>query len=133
MFKKNNLDAITLENIKEKMFLIGFCQNFIDEIIRVLEIRIKRDGISEFQKWFKHLHYRLPEEFKDDLLIKRLYENYSNWIELEVEKLEKETKLSWEKQTEDLRDVNKKVRKTQLVIRHRLSDIALDLITNVVC
>jgi hypothetical protein len=45
-----------------------------------------------------------------------------------VKELEKETGLSWEIQTEDLRDVNEKARKVQLVIRDRLSNIALDLL-----
>ncbi|MDQ0253102.1 putative metal-dependent hydrolase [Evansella vedderi] len=107
---------------------MGFNKNLMVEIITVLEKRMKRDGINLFQNWFKDLHYTLPDEFKDESVTEKIYENYSHWIEGEVKKLEKETGLTWKVQTEDLNGVNERTRKVQLVIRHRLSDIALDLL-----
>ena len=126
---KNNKanDHITLDNIQNKMSEMDFTNEFIAEIVTILEEEINTNGIKEFQKWFNELNYKLPNEFKDEALVINIYEIHPLLIEKEIKKLEKETKLSWEKQTEDLIELNDKARKAQLVIRHRLSDIALEL------
>lgn len=118
---------ITLENIHKKLTEMGFPKELITEIVAILEDRINKNGIKEFQKWFRNLNYRLPEDFQDETLAQQIYENYSQSIETEVAKLEMETKLSWEEQTEDLKELDAQPRKVQLVLRHRLSDLALDL------
>ncbi|MCT8137689.1 hypothetical protein H1D32_07920 [Anaerobacillus sp. CMMVII] len=125
---KNLLDSITLENIQNKLCEMGFNQKFVEEIMNTLEER-SNIGNKKFQEWFYKLNYRLPEEFKDEVFAIKLYDNHRLLIEGEVKKLEKEMNLSWEKQAEDLIDSHEKARKVQLVIRHRLSDIALDLLS----
>ena len=123
-----SLVNITLENIQNKMYEMGFNKGFVEEIMIILEKRFNKYGEKEFQEWFNGLHYRIPEELKDELLAIKIYEKHGLLIEEQVEKLEKETKLSWELQTEELKNINEKARKVQLVIRDRLSGIALDLL-----
>ena len=123
-----SLVNITLENIQNKMYEMGFNKGFVEEIMIILEKRFNKYGKKEFQEWFNGLHYRIPEELKDELLAIKIYEKHGLLIEEQVEKLEKETKLSWELQTEELKNINEKARKVQLVIRDRLSGIALDLL-----
>ena len=123
-----SLVNITLENIRNKMYEMGFNKGFVEEIMIILEKRFNKYGEKEFQEWFNGLHYRIPEELKDELLAIKIYEKHGLLIEEQVEKLEKETKLSWELQTEELKNINEKARKVQLVIRDRLSGIALDLL-----
>ncbi|WP_047983355.1 hypothetical protein [Ornithinibacillus californiensis] len=125
---KNSLAPITLDNIQRAMYEIGFDKAFVGEIIKPLAIRVNNNSERKFQEWFYELHYRLPDEFKDDEFAIKLYENHASFIEKEVIKLEKETELPWEKQAEDLGHLDEKASKVQLVIRHRLSDIALDLL-----
>ncbi|MCD8509371.1 MAG: hypothetical protein LRY73_05465 [Bacillus sp. (in: Bacteria)] len=120
-------EKITLENIEKKLSEMGFDKDFVTELVSILDVRMKRDGIQEFQKWFRKLNYRLPEDFHDQALAHKIYKNHLQTIEAEVTKLEKETHLSWEEQTRDLQGFDAQTRKVQLVIRHRLSDIALDL------
>jgi hypothetical protein len=126
---KKSLVNITLNNIEDKMYEIGFNKEFSEEIMIILEKRFNEYGEKEFQEWFNGLHYRIPEELKDELLAIKIYDKHSVLIEEQVKVLEKETKLSWEIQTEDLKNVNEKARKVQLVIRDRLSSIALDLLS----
>ena len=123
-----SLVNITLENIQNKMYEMGFNKGFVEEIMIILEKRFNKYGEKEFQEWFNGLHYRILEELKDELLAIKIYEKHGLLIEEQVEKLEKETKLSWELQTEELKNINEKARKVQLVIRDRLSGIALDLL-----
>ncbi|UCZ54856.1 hypothetical protein LGQ02_08970 [Bacillus shivajii] len=128
-FKSRNvLSNITLDNIQNKMNEMGFNKEFVDEIMIILENRFNKYGKEEFQEWFDGLNYRLPEEFNNEKVAIKIYEKHSLLIEEQVKKLEQETKLSWEIQTEDLKNSNEKVQKVQLVIRHRLSDISLDLL-----
>jgi|SRR5690625_4621021 len=122
------LKNITLNNIQDKMHEIGFNEKFTEEIMVILEKRYNEYGEKQFQKWFNELHYSVPEEFEDESLAIKIYEKHSQLIEEQVKELEKLTKLSWEKQTEDLDNLNEKAGKLQLVIRQRLSDIALDLL-----
>ncbi|MFB1051284.1 hypothetical protein [Paraliobacillus sp. JSM ZJ581] len=56
------------------------------------------------------------------------YAKYHYWIEEEVAKLEKETKISWEEQSEALKECNIEGRKVQLFIRHHLSMFVLEMI-----
>lgn len=127
-FKDKSLVNITLDNIQNKMYEVGFNKEFVREVMIVLEKRFNNYGEKEFQEWFKGLHYRIPEEFNDELVTIKIYEEHSHLIEEQVKEIEKETKLSWEIQTEELKIINEKARKVQLVIRDRLSGIALDLL-----
>ena len=125
--KDRKVDKITLENLQMKMNEEKFDKDFKEEIVGVLKQRIEKDGEEEFQKWLSNLHFRVPEEFQDEQTSIRIYEKHHRWLEEEVTKLENETKLSWEIQTEDSENLDDKARKAQLVIRHRLSEIVLDL------
>ncbi|WP_208585949.1 hypothetical protein [Gracilibacillus suaedae] len=125
---RNSLVNISLENIQKAMYEMGYYKEFVEEIITTLEKRVNKYSEEEFQEWFNKLNYRLPDEFSDEIFAIKIYENHSFLIEEEVIKLEKETELPWEKQAEDLKNINEKARKVQLVIRNRLSDIALDLL-----
>ncbi|WP_249872178.1 hypothetical protein [Oceanobacillus saliphilus] len=128
-YKDRSLDNFTLENIQNKMLETGWNEDFTYEIVTIFRERIRKYGEKAFQEWFKELHYQVPEEFDNELLGIEIYDNYATWIEHEVASLEKETNLSWEKQTEDIRKRNDKVRKVQLVIRHRLSEVSLELLS----
>ena len=125
---RKSLVNITLDNIQNKMYVIGFNKEFVEEIMIILEERFNKYGKKEFQEWFNGLHYRIPDEFNDELLAIKIYEKHSLLIEEQVKEIEKETNLSWELQTEELKNINEKARKVQLVIRDRLSGIALDLL-----
>lgn len=126
---RKSLKNITLHNIRDKLYEIGFNKELNDEIMIILEKRFNKYGEKEFQEWFGGLHYRVPEELKDELLAIKIYEKHSLLIEEQVKELEKETKLSWELQSKDLKNINEKARKVQLVIRDRLSGIVLELLT----
>lgn len=126
-FESKNLSHITLAMIQSKLTELNVDNGFSEEVVTVFKIRIKEQGEKAFRKWFSELHYQVPDEFSDESVAIKMYDNYSIWIEDEISKLEKETKLTWEKQTEDIKRLDDKARKAQLVIRHRLSDIALDL------
>ncbi|WP_286228474.1 hypothetical protein [Neobacillus mesonae] len=125
---RNSLVNITLNNIQNKMCEIGFNKKFAEELMIILEKRFNKYGEKEFQEWFYKLHYRIPEELKDELLVIKIYDKHSLLIEEQVKDLEKETKLPWEIQTEDLKNIHEKARKVQLVVSDRLSGIALDLL-----
>lgn len=90
------LANITLDNIQNKMYELGFYKEFVEEIMIILEKRFNKYGKEEFQDWFYGLNYRLPEEFNDEITAIKIYEKHSLLIEEQVKKLEKETKLSWE-------------------------------------
>ncbi|MED1603153.1 hypothetical protein [Alkalihalophilus marmarensis] len=126
--KKPCLLNITLENIERKMVEMGLNNAFIEELRHVLSSRLNTYGESAFREWFAGLNYQLPEEFKDEKAAIKLYKDHAELIEKQVKTLEQETKLTWGEQTVDLVGMNEKSRKVQLVIRHRLSDIALDLV-----
>ncbi|MEC2073759.1 hypothetical protein [Alkalihalophilus marmarensis] len=126
--KKPNLSNITINNIEKKMNEVGFNKSFIEEIKSVLDRRLSKYGEQKFQEWFGSLNYSLPEEFNDETVSIKLYEEHSSLVEEQVKKLEKESKLTWGEQTVDLIGQNEKSRKVKLVIRHRLSDIMLDLL-----
>jgi hypothetical protein len=125
--KQQNLDKINLYILKHKMMEAEFDQNIIQELMTVFEKRINNYGEAEFKNWIKNLHFKIPEEFQDEKEAIQLYYRNSFWLEKEVNKLENETRLSWEDQTEDIKDLDIKARKAQLVIRHRISELVLDL------
>lgn len=125
---RKSLANITLDNIQNKMYEIGFNKEFAEEIMIILDKKFNKYGAKQFQEWFSGLHYRIPAEFKDELLAIKIYEKHSFLIEEQIKELEKETKLSWKIQTEELKNINDKARKVQLVIRDRLSGISLDLL-----
>ena len=125
---RKSLANITLDNIQSKMFEIGFNIEFTAEIMIILENKFNKYGEKQFQEWFSGLHYRVPAELEDELLAIKIYEKHTHLIEEQIKELEKDTKLSWEIQTEELKNINDEARKVQLVIRDRLSGIALDLL-----
>lgn len=127
MLRKRDLSMITLNNIEKIMARYGFDFGLAKEILDVFHKRIERYGEDEFQAWYSNLNYRTPEDFQNEEEAAKLYESYSSWFEQEVSKLEKETGLPWQEQTEDIATLNEKARKSQLVIRHRLSEINWDL------
>ncbi|MDN7245629.1 hypothetical protein QWY16_09190 [Planococcus shenhongbingii] len=126
--KKKHWDEITVEQLERKMNEEKFDKEFIEEILKIFKERIEKHGKEAFGKWIYNLHFRVPEEFQNEQISISVYEKYHKWLEGEVIKLENETKMSWEIQTEDLQDLDNKARKAQLVIRHRLSEIVLDLL-----
>ncbi|WHY80587.1 hypothetical protein [Siminovitchia fortis] len=118
---------ITLDNIERIMVQYGFDEGLIKEIIEVFQKRMKEDGEKAFQVWFNNLNYSPPEEFQNESVASAIYERYSQWFDQEVSRLEKETGLSWQEQSEDIASLSEKARKSQLVLRHRLTDINWDL------
>lgn len=127
---KQVLANLTLDNIETKMIEMEFTKGFIEEIMTALANRFDKCGKEEFQEWFYGLNYQLPAEFDNEELATKMYEKHSFFIEEQVKQLEIETTLSWQVQAEDLKHLNKKASKVQLVIRDRLSSIALDLLNN---
>lgn len=123
-----NLERLSLKNLKQQMKENQFDPNFIHELSAAFETRINTQGEAEFKKWLKNLHFKVPEEFEGEKEALQVYEKYQSWIDEEVTKLEDETGLPWERQTEDIQHLNHKARKAQLVIRHRLSEIVLELL-----
>ena len=79
-----SLVNITLENIQNKMYEMGFNKGFVEEIMIILEKRFNKYGKREFQEWFNGLHYRIPEELKDELLAIKIYEKHALLIEEQV-------------------------------------------------
>ncbi|MEK5522070.1 hypothetical protein B5V89_19350 [Heyndrickxia sporothermodurans] len=126
--ENKNLDEITLYNLEQKMRYEKFPEGLVEEILVEFNKIIVDQGERGFKKWLVNLHYQVPEPFKSELKVEKIYEDYKNWIENEVVNLENETKLSWEEQTEDIRELNIKARKVQLVLRHRISDVVLELL-----
>ena len=77
-FKDKSLVNITLHNIQNKMYVIGFNKEFVEVIMIILEKRFNDYGEKEFQEWFNGLHYRIPDEFNDELLAIKIYEKHCN-------------------------------------------------------
>jgi len=125
LFKKNN---VSLNNLENMMVAYEFPPGLIEEILADFKKRIEKYGEQPFHIWYSNLHYSIPEEYQDANKAEHIYDTYHAWMENEVEKLESETGLPWEEQTADIQSLNEKAKKTQLVIRHRLSEIQLDLI-----
>ncbi|RHW34041.1 hypothetical protein D1B33_14675 [Lysinibacillus yapensis] len=126
--KNNNLDEITVSNLEQKMKHEKFPKKLIEELLFEFNKMINEQGEIEFQKQLASLHYQVPNLFRSELKAEKIYKDYRNWIEDEVVKLENETKLSWEEQTEDIEDLNITARKAQLVLRQRITEVVLDLL-----
>ncbi|WP_051388453.1 hypothetical protein [Virgibacillus salarius] len=126
--ENKKLDGITLYTLEQKMIDKKFPENLIEELLVEFNKIINERGERGFQKCLVNLNYQVPEPYKSELNAEKMYGYYRKWIEDEVVKLENETKLSWEEQTEDIEDLNIEARKTQLVLRHRISDVVLELL-----
>lgn len=125
---QNHLKNITLKNIEVKLYELGFTEVVVTDLMAILEKRYEQYGEQKFQEWFNGLHFRVPEEFKDEKFVTEFYQKHADFIEKQVKQLESETELSWEVQTEDIKQLNEKARKVQLVVRDSLSGIALELL-----
>lgn len=123
-----DLSNLTLSTIKKKMHEENFNRNFVNDLIDVLSKRENKLGKKEFRYWLYTLDFICPEEFQNESYAEEVYHQYHSWIENEVNKLENETKLSWEEQTADIKELSIEARKAQLVIRHRLTEIIMDLV-----
>src|SRR5699024_3114987 len=110
--------------MKKEKFPEKLIEDTLDEFNKI----INELGEQEFREWLVNLHFQIPEPFKNELRAEEIYNNYENWVEREIVNLESETNLSWEKQSEDIANVNIKARKTQLALRHRISEVVLDLL-----
>lgn len=124
---KRNVFIITLNQLESKMQESGFDDFLIKDILHLFSKRIEKHGEKEFTNWLTHLNYTIPEEYEDEEVAIQMYGKCESWIEEDVAKLEVETQLSWEEQTGDIHHLDKRARKAQLVIRHRLNDVVLDL------
>ncbi|MEB1808504.1 MAG: hypothetical protein LPK26_14635 [Bacillaceae bacterium] len=125
--KEMSADA-TLQLLQVKMMEQNFDPLLIEELIATFNKRIDTYGEKAFTKWLSKLHYSVPEEFQEEQVAITTYEKYQTWIDEEVEKLENETKLPWQTQTEDLENLDGRARKAQLVLRHRMTELAYELI-----
>ncbi|WP_230501199.1 hypothetical protein [Sutcliffiella rhizosphaerae] len=105
-----------------------FDPNLIELLLVMFKKRIQENGEWEFQKWLNDLNFRVPEEFQNQEACRKVYLMSQPWLKAEVLQLEKETKLPWGVQDEDLSHLDEEVRKVQLVIRHRLTEIVNDLL-----
>ncbi|WP_070120881.1 hypothetical protein [Bacillus marinisedimentorum] len=123
-----NLSNLTLPQLEQKMKEEGFHESVIKDLISVLQEKLIKIGEQDFQKWLYHLNFQVPDGLQNEKSAAEFYEKHHFWIEDELVKLEEETKLSWDVQSVDLKKLDVKARKAQLVIRHRLSEIVLELI-----
>jgi len=126
--ENKNLDELTIYNLKLGMKKEKFPEKLIEDTLDEFNKIINELGEQEFREWLVNLHFQIPEPFKNELRAEEIYNNYENWVEREIVNLESETNLSWEKQSEDIANVNIKARKTQLALRHRISEVVLDLL-----
>ncbi len=125
---KDIANKITINNLKRKMVENNFDSALIEALVSVFEKRINKNGEKAFQQWIYNLNFNVPEEFQNQERAIKVYQRSSVWFEEEIIKLEKETELPWEIQAEDLINPDERVRKTQLVIRHRLTELTMDLL-----
>ncbi|MGM8211854.1 hypothetical protein ACLIBH_03560 [Virgibacillus sp. W0430] len=124
------LNKITLEKIDAGMEAYNFSHDVKNFLLDAFKERIRQQGINEFKMYIYNLHFTVPQEIEDEHTAAQLYELNEVWFDQEVKKLENELKIPFEEQAEDLADKHINVRKTQLVIRHRLSSIILDIADN---
>ncbi|QSS99677.1 hypothetical protein IMZ31_16660 [Pontibacillus sp. ALD_SL1] len=126
--KDRSTHNITLTNLQLKMEKDKMDKKVIESLTLVFENRLTEMGVEGFQKWLNDLHFRTPEEFLNHDYALAIYDESRSWFEKEVIKLEKETGLPWQEQAEDLKSEDERIRKTQLVLRHRISEMVLDLL-----
>ncbi|WP_456274581.1 hypothetical protein [Bacillus sp. AK031] len=125
---RKNLNSLTLSNLEQQMKKEKFSEEITSALLEVLNARLVKYGEAGFQEWLYNLNYKIPEEIMDEKLALNIYLENKSWMEEELVKLENETGLSWEVQAEDLQSTDMRVVKTQLVIRHRLSEIIMELL-----
>ncbi|NBJ70152.1 MULTISPECIES: hypothetical protein [Clostridia] len=128
MYYDKKFRGITLESIEQKLNEQMFPDKLIEQLLVEFRFIASESGERVFQKHLVNLHYQVPEPFKKEKKAEQMYEDFSDWIEEEVIKLENETGLPWEEQAEDLTNLNIKARKAQLVLRHRISEVVLELL-----
>lgn len=128
LFSRRKLAGNTLANLEKMLIAYEFPPGLRSEILDDFQKRMDKDGTRQFNIWYGNLHYSTPEEYQDEMRAEKIYDSYPSWIEKEVDILEKETGLPWEEQTNDIPSSSEKARKVKLVIRHRLSEIQLDLL-----
>lgn len=119
--------TINLEKIKQQMLDLNMDNAFVDEVISFLRQGEERVGQERFQQWLHEADYSIPLELQRDERWIELYDRHQEQIEEEVKKLEVETKLPWQEQTEDVSELEEKARKVVLVVRHRVSGAILEL------
>lgn len=119
---------IILDDLERKMLEENYDRTVIAKLLSIFESRVSKNGIKKFQKWITSLNYRLPEELENEQVSIDLYDKGQAWFESEVVKLEEETQLTWIAQTEDIKNLDEKARKAQLVIRTRLTELVIDML-----
>lgn len=127
---QEELNKITLEKIEKGMEHYEFSEFVQEVLIGMFKERIQQYGEDEFKMYMYNLHFTVPQEIADERIAIQLYDRNQYWFEKEVKKLESELNLSYEEQSEDLEHLHVKARKVQLVIRHRISGIILDISDN---
>lgn len=127
---QEELSKITLDKIKKGMDHYNFSKQVQKVLLEMFKERIKHFGEDEFKMYIYNLHFTVPQEIEDETIASKLYDSNQYWFEKEIKKLESELNMSYEEQSEDLEHLNVKARKAQLVIRHRLYTIILDISDN---
>ncbi|WP_025028014.1 hypothetical protein [Caldalkalibacillus mannanilyticus] len=125
---EKRLGKLTLPTLESKMDENGFDPQIKEFILQLFQKQIKESGEKEFQLWLYNLSFSVPEELSDEDVASRLYTKHQSWFEQEIQKLEKETGLPFEVQTEDIAHVKLEARKAQLVIRDRIYMIVLEIL-----
>jgi len=119
--KIKNYDVFTINNLNLNMRKANFPEKLTEEILAQFNEMKNKMGEQQFRERFANLHFQIPDPYKNEVIVNEVYDNYGDWIERELVLLEKEINLSWEEQVADIANVNIHVRKTQLVLRHRIS------------
>lgn len=125
---EKRLGKLTLPTLEGKMDENGFDPQIKEFILQLFQKRIKESGEKEFQLWLYNLSFSVPEELSDEDVANSLYTKHQSWFEQEIQKLEKETGLSFEVQTEDIAHMQLDARKAQLVIRDRIYMMVLEIL-----
>jgi hypothetical protein len=121
------LENLSIHNVNEQMILEGFDDHFRKEIMEVLRNRLFKNGEKAFQEWLYQLNFQTPAELEREEFCLHLFDKSGDWIEREIKTLERETGLLWEVQGEDLQARDPRVKKVQIVTRHRLTEVVMDL------
>lgn len=124
---KSTQGKYAISKFENLMDEYGFDSAVKEEVVKVLQAQLDKYNKEEFTKWCENLNYKCPDEFTDESYGITLYEQSKDFFDREIIKLEEETKLSWLEQSEDLYMLDESARKVQLVIRHRLTEMVLDL------
>lgn len=125
---KQLVATLTLNNLEKEMNRTTFPKGLIKEMRTHFTNIIDEEGENEFSKRMYNLHFQIPEPYEAEDLAEHVYNRYGNWIEREIVNLENETALPWQEQSADLENVSTAARKVQLVLRHRISDVVLNIL-----